>query len=177
MTVLCLNGIVSCSSSPPLRQISPLGNAFCCFEEIFFLIILIKSAKGITARLTTKSNVRFSSSARAWRNVTFFSPIAFATSVATRTFLPILSFGHCETKVFVNQPFTVVVRQVVTFDNLFHLILSVISIQKKKRKRMGIKIPTISSIPPLPIMPLFPFSMIMPERVMIIRAIAKISAK
>ena len=35
MTVLCLNGIVSCSSSPPLRQISPLGNAFCCFEEIF----------------------------------------------------------------------------------------------------------------------------------------------
>ena len=41
MTVLCLNGIVSCSSSPPLRQISPLGRAFCCLGEMFFLIILI----------------------------------------------------------------------------------------------------------------------------------------
>ena len=32
------------------------------------------------------------------------------------------SFGYCETKIFVNQPFAVIVRQIVTFDNMFHLI-------------------------------------------------------
>lgn len=63
-----------------------VGQCILLFRRDILLIILIKSAKGITARLTTKSNVRFSSSARAWRKVTFFSPMAFATSVATRTF-------------------------------------------------------------------------------------------
>lgn len=52
---------------------------------------LYQVGKGITARLTTKSNVCFSSSSRAWRKVTFLSPMALATSVATRTFLPMLS--------------------------------------------------------------------------------------
>lgn len=48
-----------------------VGQCILLFRRDILLIILIKSAKGITARLTTKSNVRFSSSARAWRKVTF----------------------------------------------------------------------------------------------------------
>ena len=63
--VLFLTGMVSFPNSPPLRQISPLGNAFCCLEEMFLRIIFSRSVSGITARLTTKSNFPFSSSARA----------------------------------------------------------------------------------------------------------------
>lgn len=89
--VLFLTGMVSFPNSPPLRQISPLGNAFCCLGEMFLRIIFSRSVSGITARLTTKSNFPFSSSARAWRKVTFFSPILLAISEATRTFFPMLS--------------------------------------------------------------------------------------
>ena len=53
------------TSRQALRQISPLGNAFCCFGEMFLRIIFSRSVSGITARLTTKSNFPFSSSARA----------------------------------------------------------------------------------------------------------------
>lgn len=68
-----------------------VGESILLFGRDVFRIIFIRSARGITARLTTKSNVCFSSSARAWRKVTFLSPMALATSVATRTFLPMLS--------------------------------------------------------------------------------------
>ena len=88
---LVLDGHGFVSQFAPLRQISPLGNAFCCLEEMFLRIIFSRSVSGITARLTTKSNFPFSSSARAWRKVTFFSPMLLAISEATRTFFPMLS--------------------------------------------------------------------------------------
>ena len=58
-------GNISCASSPPFRQINPLGNALICSFFIFLRTIFTRSARGITARLTTKSNSCFSSSARA----------------------------------------------------------------------------------------------------------------
>ena len=54
-SMIRLKGFISSWMSPPLRQKIPLGRALCCSFEMFFLTIFTKSAKGITARLNTKS--------------------------------------------------------------------------------------------------------------------------
>ena len=84
-------GNISCASSPPFRQINPLGNALICSFFIFLRTIFTRSARGITARLTTKSKSCFSSSPRQWRKDTFSSPIASATACPTLIFFPMLS--------------------------------------------------------------------------------------
>jgi hypothetical protein len=71
----------------------PLGTAFLCLPETFLRISLTKSGNGITARLTTKSNFCFSSSARSCLHVTLFNPKAAAISEATFIFLPIESIN------------------------------------------------------------------------------------
>ena len=86
-------GCVSACTSPPFRQMTPLGRALRCWRLMFLRTIFIRSGRGITARLTTKSNLPRSSSPRKCSGVQFFSPMALLTSCATRIFLPVPSIS------------------------------------------------------------------------------------
>ena len=87
------NGCISASRLPPFRQRMPLGRALCCSLLMFLRTIFTRSGRGITARLTMKSYLPFSSSPRRWAGWQFFSPMALATSCATRIFLPVPSMS------------------------------------------------------------------------------------
>ena len=58
---------------------------------MFFRQSFTRSARGMTARDTTKSNFAFTSSARAHWVVTFFRPSAPVTSLHTNIFFRVLS--------------------------------------------------------------------------------------
>lgn len=86
--------------SPPFKQIRPFGSLLRDFGEMLRLAKGESASRRITARLTTKSNLRWHSPASPCWNVTFASPMARATSWATLIFLPMrsmrwnLHWGH-----------------------------------------------------------------------------------
>ena len=77
--------------SPPFKQIRPFGSLLRDFGEMLRLAKGESASRRITARLTTKSNLRWHSPASPCWNVTFASPMARATSWATLIFLPMRS--------------------------------------------------------------------------------------
>ena len=93
MSTTFLTVRVSASRLPPLRHIKPLGKALRCSREIFLFTIFIKSGKGNTARLTTKSYSPRSSSPAFCSAVALVKPMAVAISCVTRIFFAVRSIS------------------------------------------------------------------------------------